>query len=102
MLRFLQSPPDRPHLHSFPTRRSSDLAATHRGRETSVSERQGAGKGAFGSVARGRTAPAERRSAHRRCCAPDPDRKSTRLNSSHVEISYAVFCLKKKTEPTAT
>src|SRR5690349_23556444 len=27
---------------------------------------------------------------------PDIDRKSTRLNSSHVEISYAVFCLKKK------
>src|SRR5690349_22060890 len=27
---------------------------------------------------------------------PFPDRKSTRLNSSHVEISYAVFCLKKK------
>src|SRR5690606_17355998 len=27
----------------------------------------------------------------------DPDRKSTRLNSSHVKISYAVFCLKKKT-----
>src|SRR6266496_6186947 len=26
------------------------------------------------------------------------DRKSTRLNSSHVEISYAVFCLKKKHE----
>src|SRR5690606_41671740 len=25
----------------------------------------------------------------------DPDRKSTRLNSSHVKISYAVFCLKK-------
>src|SRR5690349_23712395 len=35
------------------------------------------------------------------------DRKSTRLNSSHVEISYAVFCLKKKkrllmTHPHAT
>src|SRR5690349_23076263 len=29
--------------------------------------------------------------------ARDGDRKSTRLNSSHVEISYAVFCLKKKT-----
>src|SRR5258707_7215160 len=30
--------------------------------------------------------------------APDPsqDRKSTRLNSSHANISYAVFCLKKK------
>src|SRR5215216_7619339 len=29
-------------------------------------------------------------------CAPGPDRKSTRLNSSHQIISYAVFCLKKK------
>src|SRR5256885_12607358 len=28
---------------------------------------------------------------------PIPDRKSTRLNSSHLVISYAVFCLKKKT-----
>src|SRR5215471_20141707 len=34
----------------------------------------------------------------RSSCCPcwRPDRKSTRLNSSHVEISYAVFCLKKK------
>src|SRR3712207_8489724 len=29
--------------------------------------------------------------------APAGDRKSTRLNSSHANISYAVFCLKKKT-----
>src|SRR5436305_8647871 len=29
------------------------------------------------------------------------DRKSTRLNSSHVRISYAVFCLKKKIRPLA-
>src|SRR5207302_5272571 len=29
--------------------------------------------------------------------SPTVDRKSTRLNSSHVKISYAVFCLKKKT-----
>src|SRR2546430_7323031 len=41
--------------------------------------------------------------------APHEDRKSTRLNSSHSQISYAVFCLKKKkktnykhTEHTAT
>src|SRR5690349_22332819 len=38
--------------------------------------------------------------AHHRGPRPDArlraDRKSTRLNSSHVEISYAVFCLKKK------
>src|SRR5256885_7943864 len=30
------------------------------------------------------------------------DRKSTRLNSSHLVISYAVFCLKKKTATTCT
>src|SRR5690606_39415134 len=30
------------------------------------------------------------------------DRKSTRLNSSHVKISYAVFCLKKKNKPSRT
>src|SRR2546427_6363475 len=30
------------------------------------------------------------------------DRKSTRLNSSHSQISYAVFCLKKKTNPPST
>src|SRR3712207_7793004 len=31
---------------------------------------------------------------------PPPDRKSTRLNSSHANISYAVFCLKKKNKKT--
>src|SRR3712207_7629167 len=31
-----------------------------------------------------------------------PDRKSTRLNSSHANISYAVFCLKKKKNALAT
>src|SRR5206468_10611018 len=31
-----------------------------------------------------------------RCSSSRPDRKSTRLNSSHDQISYAVFCLKKK------
>src|SRR3712207_8662652 len=30
------------------------------------------------------------------------DRKSTRLNSSHANISYAVFCLKKKTKPKSS
>src|SRR2546430_6188353 len=32
----------------------------------------------------------------------DEDRKSTRLNSSHSQISYAVFCLKKKKKKTRT
>src|SRR5436309_4646302 len=44
----------------------------------------------------GRLRPADR---HRRRNLAIPDRKSTRLNSSHVKISYAVFCLKKK-KPT--
>src|SRR3712207_7701500 len=34
--------------------------------------------------------------------ADEADRKSTRLNSSHANISYAVFCLKKKKIPTNT
>src|SRR5438034_7943488 len=40
---------------------------------------------------RGRSPPCSGR-------ALQPDRKSTRLNSSHTVISYAVFCLKKKTK----
>src|SRR5688572_31383402 len=32
-------------------------------------------------------------------CVENVDRKSTRLNSSHSQISYAVFCLKKKRRP---
>src|SRR5205814_4071640 len=52
-------------------------------------------------TATGPTAAA--RSAYRRACRTEQsnrsakDRKSTRLNSSHLGISYAVFCLKKKT-----
>src|SRR2546430_11709014 len=41
---------------------------------------------------------------HRACssgaCCSSRDRKSTRLNSSHSQISYAVFCLKKKKNHT--
>src|SRR3712207_7349569 len=39
--------------------------------------------------------PGTRQSGHREA-RPVEDRKSTRLNSSHANISYAVFCLKKK------
>src|SRR3712207_8202762 len=38
----------------------------------------------------------------KRPIVPDVDRKSTRLNSSHANISYAVFCLKKKKQKTLT
>src|SRR3712207_8700038 len=46
---------------------------------------------AGGVVAEGRRVDRERQALVR------ADRKSTRLNSSHANISYAVFCLKKKT-----
>src|SRR5690606_40739162 len=65
------------------------------------------GRGAAAAAARGPHVSALRRgagargphvSALRRAAVPGGrDRKSTRLNSSHVKISYAVFCLKKKT-----
>src|SRR5947208_15747252 len=73
-----------PHrdLHSFPTRRSSDL-------------RPDLPEG-IGSVIARATAddPATRFTSVE-------DRKSTRLNSSHQIISYAVFCLKKKNNSRA-
>src|SRR3989442_4876919 len=45
-----------------------------------------------------RAPPCSRGRSRRTPCPPSAtrDRKSTRLNSSHVRISYAVFCLKKK------
>src|SRR5256885_12045054 len=51
------------------------------------------------AASRGGTPTLERVECHedRVCCHPgERDRKSTRLNSSHLVISYAVFCLKKK------
>src|SRR5438067_7122614 len=60
-----------------------------------------------GSLGRGRAGPgrllrrgaAGRKSGEDRGGEAARDRKSTRLNSSHVSISYAVFCLKKKYYP---
>src|SRR5699024_12373532 len=75
-------------LLSFPTRRSSDLY--HH-----VLHRPGRKPLYFGECDLG-----TEKTVFRRESQPPlqkiPDRKSTRLNSSHVSISYAVFCLKKK------
>src|SRR5690606_41717651 len=89
----------RRHRPSFPTRRSSDLMA--------LMLRLGGMRGGWGrgllaaaatlavaalvqwAVASGHIGAQMGLSAWQ-------DRKSTRLNSSHVKISYAVFCLKKK------
>src|SRR5690606_41753707 len=83
---------DHRDLHSFPTRRSSDLARRSpcRCRSTKLSKTRkwliGGGVLVAATVAAGGGIDGRR----------DEDRKSTRLNSSHVKISYAVFCLKKK------
>src|SRR5262245_65154348 len=94
-------------LHSFPTRRSSDLDAglgiDDEGLEpASVFDGLAIGDGLEPPL-RGDTAfatcsgcaGAEQRRHHEQ-----RDRKSTRLNSSHLGISYAVFCLKKKNHNT--
>src|SRR5256885_8886628 len=50
----------------------------------------------MGMMAFAGRARAELRATGERAQPRSPDRKSTRLNSSHLVISYAVFCLKKK------
>src|SRR5438067_6763451 len=52
----------------------------------------------YTTLFRSRRCPPGPSEAPRQACPrrPGRDRKSTRLNSSHVSISYAVFCLKKK------
>src|SRR5262245_64531370 len=52
--------------------------------------------GVRGDHGLGRDARVERHRGHRDGAQLATDRKSTRLNSSHLGISYAVFCLKKK------
>src|SRR5207249_8780133 len=47
-------------------------------------------------VRKGAAAVLRNRRTNKASCSRRSDRKSTRLNSSHVSISYAVFCLKKK------
>src|SRR5699024_12559421 len=77
-------------LHSFPTRRSSDLPS----RDVGSPPKSGR---PFTLVGLGIGFRFRVRLGEHRLSDPvGRDRKSTRLNSSHVSISYAVFCLKKK------
>src|SRR5699024_12819152 len=90
------------YLHSFPTRRSSDLVA-----EIKQQAKQAQVEYLIADLF---SLPAVKQIADKfqqkydhldvlinnAGAVLDEDRKSTRLNSSHVSISYAVFCLKKK------
>src|SRR5438552_13701470 len=89
---FFTSSRDHRDLHSFPTRRSSDLAAgkLFKRRPQSLA---GVPLAVFVSQKDHRKFYVQLASLKSR------DRKSTRLNSSHQIISYAVFCLKKKNRP---
>src|SRR5207249_11640496 len=96
------------YLHSFPTRRSSDLVAQRALRAPpracfmDILGPLGIGGERRNNLVR-RVSQHQRPRVHRRHhglpmvldgrAAVDVDRKSTRLNSSHVSISYAVFCL---------
>src|SRR5699024_11978980 len=92
-------------VHSFPTRRSSDLEAAMK--HTLERIRRGEDTIAVtGNVLRDYLTdlfPILELGTSAKMLSIVPliagggDRKSTRLNSSHVSISYAVFCLKKKT-----
>src|SRR5437764_9559670 len=90
---FFQSSDDHQFLHSFPTRRSSDLNS-------------GSLAGAVLSEARFSATSVMAKLpgfgfGRKRASERTADRKSTRLNSSHRCISYAVFCLKKKKKNNA-
>src|SRR5699024_12511733 len=92
-------------FHSVPTRRSSDLFARFRNPEIQNGGnnfnrfRKYSAFGDFSSavIFRGFARLSE---FFRRNHQVRRDRKSTRLNSSHVSISYAVFCLKTKKRST--
>src|SRR5690625_6771819 len=78
-----------PEIYTLSLHDALPISARHGQRGQPAARAFGAALPGLGAV--GRAAAAQRR-----------DRKSTRLNSSHVAISYAVFCLKKKKKPLET
>src|SRR5699024_12398838 len=96
------------NLHSFPTRRSSDLfiesenneslAGPYHGNEGNqyVSENRYRHPLSLAFIRAGQELGYPYTNDFNGKDEDAVDRKSTRLNSSHVSISYAVFCLKKK------
>src|SRR5256885_16443998 len=107
---FFKGPGPPRHLPSSPTRLSSDPARTRAIPSSSSAcwKKPAASTPAFPRCSRWPTRPCTTASPRLSGALPRPctcraranwttaDRKSTRLNSSHLVISYAVFCLKKK------
>src|SRR5438309_7798586 len=102
---FFSGSGDHRHLHSFPTRRSSDLDTRSIATLGSV--------WVLSAILAGIIAGEKNRrfwlwfgfgllTGPYALYRADRDRKSTRLNSSHSSISYAVFCLKKKKKHTSS
>src|SRR5690554_7473433 len=96
------------NLHSFPTRRSSDLLNQRLMQDTKVSLNEAERRAQYAKIEKKQLAIENARRQQKgeeqlkTLINEDEDdhiaaldRKSTRLNSSHVRISYAVFCLKK-------
>src|SRR5690242_1482832 len=92
-----------PDLHSFPTRRSSDLSilesylgALKAARRLIYLENQFLWSPEVAAVLADKLRHPPDPDFRLLLVLPAKDRKSTRLNSSHMSISYAVFCLQKK------
>src|SRR5690606_40179035 len=86
-------------LHSFPTLRSSDLGCPL----SRISSRTSSAQDCFPESSRYGSGLGSRTGGSTLAdSSAARDRKSTRLNSSHVKISYAVFCLKKKKTKLST
>src|SRR5690606_41598503 len=88
---YVYLPSDTPYLISFPTRRSSDLIKPDLAFKSSTISIP-----AFKSSIEISACGTPSKTSKNVLASNALDRKSTRLNSSHVKISYAVFCLKKK------
>src|SRR5690349_22973318 len=85
-------------LHSFPTRRSSDLTFAGPKKSSAFFNRSApsSARSIYSSITPAPKLPPFMKLQWKSHSINGTDRKSTRLNSSHVETSYAVFCLKKK------
>src|SRR5207249_12067227 len=94
---FFYSYADHRDLHSFPTRRSSDLPDIGLFEVNEAAEVVTSAADVNANVIFGAVIDEAMGEDVRVTVIATGDRKSTRLNSSHVSISYAVFCLKKKT-----